>query len=184
MTELATRANRWTKGLRSWALSARPRFCLLFALSLSIFASLFHLWEIPLAHLYLQPVSAVTSTTLNAVGITAQLDTSSVPLGFCLIAMERITFRVIHECTGIFSLFIFLAAVLAYPAPMRAKGWAVALGLVAFFLYGCLRLVLLGVVGQLAPTWVPVLHQWMVLINLGYALSVWLFWVTRLERHG
>ena len=157
----------------------RFRFCMLFGVYTCMFAWLFQQWEMPLAYIYLQPVSAVTAAVLNIIGITAHLDTSSVPLGFCIIALEHMTFRVIHECTGIFTLFIYLAATLAYPADFRQRVLGVVGGVAAFFAYSCLRLTLLGVVAQFGSGWVTHIHMWLILVNPGYALLVWLLWAKK-----
>ena len=69
---------------------------------------------------------------------------------------------------------------MAYPASLPQKGLGLLLGSVAFFLYSSIRLVLMGVVGQLMPQWLQVSHLWlMVLINVGVAACLWLCWVDR-----
>jgi exosortase/archaeosortase family protein len=99
--------------------------------------------------------------------------------------MEQTSLRVIPECTGIFTLFIYLAAVLAYPATLGARAWGVTLGVGGVFLFSTARLVVLGVVGQAIPAWLTLFHMGlMVVANLGFALFLWLWWTGRVGRDG
>ena len=164
-------------------LHARARFCLLFAAWALCLSLIFENWQSLFATGYLQPVSAVTAVLLNSLGVVTEMDASPLSQGFCLLRMEKLTFRVIFECTGIFPLFIFAAATLAYPASLRQKGQGLFLGFIAFFLFSTLRLVALGIVGQLMPQWVQFSHVWlMMLINTGFAVFIWLCWVNRVRR--
>lgn len=162
----------------------RLRFGLLFALCLGLMALCFWQWQSVFARGFMYPVSAAAVWALNLIGVSVRLDASSLSLGFCLLTMEKVSFRVIFECTGLFALFILLAAIFAYPASLRQKGWGTLLGIAAFFLYGSARLVLLGVVGHLAPGWLPLFHLYlMVLLNLGFMVFLWLYWIGEVTRH-
>lgn len=164
-------------------LNPRARFGLLFVIWALSFSMVFEHWQSLFAAGYMHPVSAVTALLLNFLGVVTEMDASSLSQGFCLLRMERVTFRVIFECTGIFPLFIFAAATLAYPASLTQKGLGLLLGIVAFFLYSSLRLVLMGVIGQLMPHWIQFSHLGlMVLINVGFAAFIWLCWVDRVKR--
>jgi exosortase/archaeosortase family protein len=160
------------------------RYCLLLAAYLAGFAVLFNLGQEAWSRLWLQPVCQAATAMLQALGIAARLDTSSVGQGVCTISMARTSLRVIHECTGIFTLFIYLAATLAYPAAVRARIWGMALGIGGFLLFSTARLGILGVVGQAAPGWLALIHLGlMVVANLGFALFLWLFWVGKVTRN-
>ena len=173
---------RWTAALDQ---APRLRFLVVFALSLGAVMALFSQWQELFSRLYLQPVCEVSAALLNAVGVAARLDTGPALQGYCTIAMAHVTFRVIHECTGIFTLFIYLAAVSAYPTAARYRLAGALAGSGAFFLYSAARLVVLGAVSHLEPAWLPHLHAWlMVLTNLGFALFIWLVWVERMGDRG
>ena len=90
----------------------RLRFLLLFVTGVGLLAAIFSQWQFLFDRIYLHPVSYAAATVLDLVGVGIRLDTSSLPLGFCLLIFDKITFRIIHECTGIFALLIFLVAVL------------------------------------------------------------------------
>ena len=100
----------------------RLRFLLLFVAGVSLLAAAFSQWQSLFDKAYLYPVSSAAARLLNLLGVPTRLEAGSASLGFCLLVFEDITFRVIHECTGIFALFIFLAALLAYPASLYRKG--------------------------------------------------------------
>jgi len=162
----------------------RLRFLLLFVAGVSLFAAIFSKWQALFDQIYLYPVSYAAATLLDRIGIPAELNASSLSLGFCLVIFDEIIFRVIPECTGIFALLIFLAALLAYPASAAQKGWGLLLGLPAFFVYSSLRLVLLGVVAHLHSEWLPFFHVYlMLLLNLGFMLCVWVSWINRGVSH-
>ncbi|MEE2658604.1 MAG: hypothetical protein VX733_08885 [Candidatus Latescibacterota bacterium] len=100
--------------------------------------------------------------------------------GFCALQMERNLFHVEHDCTGEFWLCIFLVTIMIYPAPWIAKLRGFLLGISSFFAYGVLRVTGLGLIGHLAPSWVGFFHIYlMVVLNLGFLLFLWTFYVNR-----
>jgi len=156
----------------------RGRFLLLFLAGIASLALAFSRWQPFFDKAYLYPVSWTATALLDLIGIGTRLDAGPLPLGFCLMIFEDATFRVIHECTGIFALLIFAAALLAYPAPMKEKLRGLLLGLPAFFAYSALRLVILGLVVHFQPTWIHFFHLYlMVLLNLGFLIFLWSTWV-------
>ena len=136
----------------------RFRFCLSIVFCVCLLALIFEQWQPLFGKGYLYPVSYAAALLLEQLGVQVELDASSIPLGFCILKLGKITFRIIYECTGIFTLFIFLAAVLAYPASIVQKGWGWMLGIPAFFAYSSLRLVILGLVAHRVPEWIPFFH--------------------------
>lgn len=168
---------------RAQQLHPRVRFCLLFTIWALCFSLIFENWQSLFATAYMQPLSAMTAVLLNWLGVSTEMDASALSQGFCLLRMEHMTFRVIFECTGIFPLFIFASATLAYPASLRQKAQGVVLGFIAFFLFSSLRMVALGIVAQLMPQWMEFSHIWlMMLVNAGFAGFIWLCWVNRVRR--
>ena len=164
--------------------SARPRlhFCVAFALYIATMTLLFTNWQHLVALVYMQPITVVAVALLNLAGVPASLDLSTIRLGFCVIDMPGVDFRVIHECTGVFTLAIYLAVVMAYPAAIGRKLGGAALGCTLFFLYSSSRLVVLGVFAQSVPGALQVLHQGiMVLANIGFAVFVLHLWLNRIQ---
>lgn len=163
----------------------QARFCLGFLLCLGLLEWLFKQWQPLFGKIYLYPICAAVAGLLELMGVPALLDPSPIPAGFCTLALGQVKFQIIYECTGIFSLFILASAMAAYPASLAQKGWGLLLGVVAFFLYSTLRLVVLGLVGYLAPGWIPFFHLYlMVLLNLGFMVFLWLSWISRIKSAG
>ena len=82
---------------------------------------IFSYWQHFFAIAYMQPLAIVAAAALNLTGVPAELDLSTIYLGFCTIYMPGVNFRVIHECTGIFTLGIYIATVIAFPASIQAQ---------------------------------------------------------------
>lgn len=156
------------------------RFCGLFVLYLGLFALIFEYLQLFFVRTYMYPVSTSAAFLLNGIGIEATLDSRSLLSGFCDLVIGGAVYRIIHECTGIFALLTFLALMLAYPASTSQKVQGAILGIPAFFAYSSLRLVVLGMVANLRPEWVETFHLYMmVLVNIGFMLFVWMYWVAR-----
>ena len=157
-------------------------FPLLFVASVALLVAAFSRWQFLFDQGYLYPVSYTAARLLDLLGVPAMLDAGHLSLGYCTLCFEKITFRIVQECTGIFALFTFVAALLAYPTSVRQKGLGLLLGLPAFFVYSFLRLVALGVVAHHNPGWIHYYHLYfMVLLNLGFSLFLWVSWVNRVR---
>ena len=153
-------------------------FCLGVAALLTAFAVLFY-WQRPLfAAIYLKPMARLAAFLLNRIGIESQIDPSGVPRGFCDLALKQVTYRVKHECTGLFASSIFLAAVLAYPTDIRRKALGILMGVPAFFVFGLLRLILISLVAVISPAHIQLFHVYiMVVVSVGFAIALWILWI-------
>ena len=154
------------------------RFCAMFAIWLGATGVLFESWREVWVDLFMYPVTYGAVLALRFLGLQAELSGLDATVGVCSLALENVIYRVSFECTGIFALFLCLASVLAYPTRIvhRIKG----LGLVipAFLCYSIFRLVTLGIVAHLAPQYIDLFHLYvMVLVNIGFVLTIWMYWV-------
>ena len=135
---------------------------------------------IPLRRVGFGAFFAANMVLLPLIGVSTVLDAGPLDAGYCVLSMEQVDFHVEHECTGLFALCIYLAAVAAYPVPVFRRLQGLLVGLPAFFAYSVLRLVILGGVAHLVPTWVQFSHLYlMVLMNLAFMLFLWSSWVNR-----
>jgi len=151
-----------------------------FAGCMSLLMLSFALWEQLFGTFYLYPISVTAATLLHWAGATAALDVSPLAQGFCALDTGVHLFHIEFECTGIFSLFIYMGAVFVYPASVAAKAWGILFGVPAFFAYSALRIVVLVLISQLVPAWLPFCHIYlMVLLNLGFFLFLWSIWIKR-----
>lgn len=184
MATSATSSVSAPRGIRDAERWQRLKFCVFFAVYLGLAMAAFPHLDQLLGRIHLRPVAIGGSVLLNAIGISASLDAGTAPAGFCTLVMDQLTFRIIHECTGIFHLFVFLAAVMAYPCSISQKARGGVLGVFAFVAYGAIRLALLGVVGHFLPDLIQFFHMWlMVLVGLGFSLFLWLYWSRGVALH-
>lgn len=168
----------------SWtSLQPTLRFALLFVVHLLILSQVFDWIQDFFVNAYMYPVARMATALLNLVGVAVELDSSMLRGGFCDLLLNGAIYRVIHECTGIFALLVFVALLLAYPTSPLAKIQGVILGLPAFYIYSALRLVIIGVVANSTPQWVELTHSYlMVLVNLGFLLFIWIYWLEEVAR--
>ena len=168
-----------------WPRHAGLRFVATFALLLGCMAVLFENWRAPWVDLFMYPVTYGAVSVLNALGIQAELSRLDQVGGACQLVLENVVYLVTFECTGIFALFICLASVLAFPVgPIhRVKGFGLVVP--AFACYSVTRLVTLGLVAHFAPGYIHLFHVYvMVLVNVGFVLTLWLYWVRTASLQG
>jgi exosortase H (IPTLxxWG-CTERM-specific) len=84
---------------------------------------------------------------------------------------------IITECTAVFPIMIFLAAVIAYPCAWKKKLLGMALGVPAILFINMVRLVSLFYIGYWFPNWFETAHLlvWQSLI-IFFAVLLWLIW--------
>ena len=164
--------------------SPRLRFGLLFVAILGLMMVTFPQVETEITQWYLQPMSVATAALLNVAGIDARLSMDSISQGFCLLTMPRTTFRIILECTGIFTAFILVAAMLATPSTWSRRITGVLAVIPAAFAYGVVRLVVLGSIGYHLPYAIQFFHLWlMALANTAFAMILWHYWSREAWSH-
>jgi exosortase H (IPTLxxWG-CTERM-specific) len=88
-------------------------------------------------------------------------------------------------CNGVEACIILIAAILAFPAPWRAKLTGLVIGIVAVQAVNLVRIISLFYLGQWNIQWFEFAHLylWQALIMLD-VLVVWLLWVRYLARKG
>lgn len=93
--------------------------------------------------------------------------------------------EIITECTAVFPIMIFLAAVIAYPSGWRKKLWGIALGVPAILFVNLIRLVSLFYIGYWFPSVFETAHLlvWQSLI-IFFAVLFWLVWVEVFVHRG
>ena len=78
-------------------------------------------------------------------------------------------------------MLIFLAAVLAFPAPWRARLVGLAVGAVAIQAVNLVRVVALYLTGAYFPAWFDASHTvvWQTVVIL-FSVLLWILWANRL----
>ncbi len=97
-----------------------------------------------------------------------------------VLQFERGGMEIISECSGVYVAILFAAAVLAFPTSWRARGWGLALGLVALFAVNVVRLVTVGMVIAWRESLFPLVHEylWQILFVLVVAL-LYVAWIEK-----
>lgn len=157
----------------------RGGFHLLFGLWALATAFTLDRWDAALSLPYMAAISSLSAALLDLIGIPVTL--GSVPGSFAILSMDHVVFHVTRECTGVYALGLYVAAILSYPATLSQRLQALSWGLPSFFVYSVARLVLLAVAARWAPGWTEFLHVYLlVLVNAGFLLWLWAVWVHRL----
>jgi archaeosortase B (VPXXXP-CTERM-specific) len=96
------------------------------------------------------------------------------------INVEQFTANIVPACTGLFTITIFIAAVLAYPCSLRQKAMGVFFGVLAILTLNWIRIVSLLLIGAYWPNAFDFAHLvvWQS-VAIVFAVVAWLFWVQK-----
>jgi archaeosortase B (VPXXXP-CTERM-specific) len=93
--------------------------------------------------------------------------------------------KIIDECTGIYEMLIFSAAVLAFPTTWSKKGVGVLLGCPLIYLFNVVRIAVLIAVGRYYPKAFEFMHLYFWQATMIVMItSVWLLWIVKVVRRG
>jgi exosortase H (IPTLxxWG-CTERM-specific) len=92
----------------------------------------------------------------------------------------RFAVNIRNGCNGIEAMLIFLAAVLAFPAPWRSRLLGLGLGILAIQLVNLVRVVVLFLTGAYFPRMFDTSHTviWQTVVIL-FSVLLWIYWVNR-----
>ena len=109
--------------------------------------------------------------------------TSEVSYAGNLVVFQGFSVKIIVECTGIFEIMIFSAAVLAFPTSIRKKAIGLFLGAPLLYLFNVVRIVVLILVGRYWFSIFDFMHIyfWQATLIL-MITSVWLLWIFKVVR--
>jgi len=121
-------------------------------------------------------VARVSGAALDLLGQDVERDGT-------VLRNERFAVNIENGCNGVETMIIFMAAVLAFPAPWRARLAGLALGLVAIQGINLVRVVALFLTGAYFPSLFATSHTviWQTLVILSGVL-LWLLWASRFAR--
>ncbi len=156
------------------------RFVLLFGAYLGIQAAVYPL----LTKRYFVIVQTMTEATAKLVYWLLLPFSESVDLTVTTIRLGSFSVQIIEECTGVFEVIIFSAAVLAYPTSDAKKAIGLALGIPILYLFNVLRILMLLPVGDNYPELFEFMHLyfWQGTLIL-MITSVWLLWIFKVVRY-
>ena len=122
--------------------------------------------------------------------MTAQLEylvlspfTDNVTIVGNLVSLDGFSVRIIEECTGIFEVIIYVAAVLAFPTSWAKRLIGLAMGIPLLYVFNVVRILVLILVGRYYPDVFEFMHLyfWQATLIL-MITSVWLLWIFKVVR--
>lgn len=121
-------------------------------------------------------VAKVSGWTLDLIG-------QDVEMTGTIIRSPRFAVNIENGCNGVETMLIFLSAVIAFPAPWKARLAGAVLGVVAIQLVNLVRVVALFLTGAYFPDFFDASHTvvWQTVVIL-FGVLLWIFWADRFAR--
>ncbi|HEX2252546.1 MAG TPA: exosortase H [Thermoanaerobaculia bacterium] len=121
-------------------------------------------------------IARVSAVTLDLLG-------QDVTRSGTIITSDRFAVNIRNGCNGLETVLIFLAAVLAFPAPWRSRAVGVVLGVAAIQVVNLVRVVALFLTGAYMPDLFDASHTviWQTVVILCGVL-LWIVWADRFAR--
>ena len=114
-----------------------------------------------------------SSLALNLLGSSASVDGT-------VLRSSGFAVDVVGECTAVGPIVLFMGAVLAYPARLRAKAAGLALGILLLSAVNLVRVISLFWIGSAFPQYLDVAHVliWQTALIV-VVIVLWLVWAER-----
>lgn len=128
-------------------------------------------------------VEPFTAGVAKVSGVTLALLGQDVEMRGTIIQSPRFAVNIRNGCNGVETMLIFLAAVLAFPAPWKARAIGLVFGILAIQAVNLLRVIALFLTGAYFPAWFDASHTviWQSLVILSGVL-LWILWADRVAR--
>jgi exosortase H (IPTLxxWG-CTERM-specific) len=119
-------------------------------------------------------IAKVSGATLDLLGQDVRMQGT-------IIRGKRFAVNIRNGCNGVEAMLIFLAAVLAFPAPWKARLLGLVIGIVAIQAVNLIRVVALYLTGAYFPSWFDASHTvvWQTVVIL-FSVLLWILWANRL----
>jgi archaeosortase B (VPXXXP-CTERM-specific) len=119
----------------------------------------------------------VTGFFLRLVGLAAQVSGR-------IVSLPNFSVEIVGECTGIYEMLIFLAAMIAYPAGWTKKLIGAVLGIPFLYVINIIRMIFITVVGNWSPKSFDFMHLyfWQVAMIL-IIVSAWILWIEKVVHY-
>jgi exosortase H (IPTLxxWG-CTERM-specific) len=128
-------------------------------------------------------IEPFTAGVARVSGATLSLLGQDVKMRGTIIESPSFAVNIRNGCNGVETMLIFLSAVLAFPAPWKARAIGLVFGVVAIQAVNLLRVVALFYTGAYFPAWFDTSHTvvWQSLVILAGVL-LWILWADRVAR--
>ncbi len=128
-------------------------------------------------------VEVMTRVTAQLEYLVLNIFTDKATINGNLVYMDGFAVRIIEECTGIFEVIIFVAAVLAFPTTWAKRMIGLGMGIPLLYVFNVVRILVLILVGRYQPDVFEFMHLyfWQATLIL-MITSVWLLWIFKVVR--
>lgn len=125
-------------------------------------------------------IEPFTGAIARVSGATLDLLGEEVRMSGTIIRGRRFAVNIRNGCNGVEAMLIYLAAVLAFPAPWQSRLLGLAIGAVAIQAVNLVRVVALYLTGAYFPSLFNASHTliWQTAIIL-FSVLLWIFWADR-----
>jgi exosortase H (IPTLxxWG-CTERM-specific) len=130
-------------------------------------------------------VEPFTAGIARTSGAALRLLGQPVTMNGTVISSPRFAVNIRNGCNGVEAMLIFLAAVLAFPAPWRSRLAGLVLGILAIQIVNLVRVVALFLTGVYFPKLFDTSHTviWQTIVILSGVL-LWIYWANRFAQPG
>lgn len=152
------------------------RFCLIFFGLLIILTTTFPF----LSDKFNPQLGWLMVVTADFTGFCLKLFGLTVRVSGRVVSLPNFSIEVIGECTGLYEMLIFLAAMIAYPANWKKKSIGAGLGIPFLYVINIIRMVFITIVGNWSPNTFDFMHMyfWQVAMIL-IIVSTWVLWIEK-----
>ncbi len=152
------------------------KFCLIFLALLLVLSTTFPFLSDefnPQLTWLMEATATVTGFCLKMLGLEAGVSGR-------IVSLPNFSVEVVGECTGVYEMLIFLAAMTAYPAGWRKKLMGAGLGIPFLYAINIIRMVVITAVGNWSPGTFEFLHLyfWQVAMIL-IIVATWVLWIEK-----
>jgi exosortase H (IPTLxxWG-CTERM-specific) len=156
------------------------RFCILFFGLLILLTTTFPF----LSDRYTSQMTWLMVATTNITGFLLKAFGFPVQTQGNILSLSNFTVEIVGECTGLYEMLIFLAAVIAYPSGWRKKLIGAGLGIPLLYLINIIRMIFITIMGNWSPRTFDFMHMyfWQVAMIL-IILTVWVLWIEKVVHY-
>ncbi|MFH2036230.1 MAG: exosortase H [Candidatus Zixiibacteriota bacterium] len=163
-----------TESKRKFHINPVTRFVLIFLISILIISIGFS----QLFTRYHDNFLWLMDSTASICGWTMSIFTDQVSYSDRFITYNGFPVEIIDECTGLFEVLIYLAAVLSFSTSIRNKSIGLLMGIPAIYLFNIIRIIMLLIAGSYSQRAFDFLHLYLWQVILIIMIStVWVGWL-------
>jgi len=119
----------------------------------------------------------ITGFFLKLFGLTARVSGR-------IVTLPNFSVEVVGECTGLYEMLIFLAAMIAYPTGWKKKLIGAGLAIPFLYVINIIRMIFISMVANWSPRTFEFLHLyfWQVAMIL-IIVSTWILWIKKVVHY-